>query len=506
MIGIIVVPGHSPKMCGLDVNQSLALLPLGDRPMLQHIVESLVAQKITSIELILNHAPKEVESLLGNGDRWGCRFRYHLAAQPDRPYRSLKIISELKDQPWCLIHAECFPCVDLSPTEATRPVLFYGSVRDYPTDSDQATPSPEVWRGTAVFPAGTVTDAFASQTTDELREHLERMAASSKAAVVNIPLWLDGSTPAALIETQTMLLNRRLDGLMISGLERESNVWISRNVVIHPTVELVPPLYIGPNSRLNRGVRIGPNVVIEGECIVDSDTTIEHSLITAGSYVGQGLELNKALVDHNLLINVRLGTSVDVVESFLLGGLKQVRRSNVIARILQSALAILLIVFFLPISLLSLVVYALLRKLTYTPVQMVQLPARENELASRNYPLLCLGADAWVVRRVAGWRTFLRQFLPGLFAVAQGRISFVGLPPRTAQEIEKLPSDWRALYLEGSAGLITEAALSLSDPQDETQRYLADAYYTVRRSFLYNFKLFFQYFGRVIFPGGPGLL
>lgn len=507
MIGVIVVPGHSPLMHGLDANRSFALLPLGDRPMLQHVIESLAAQKITSIELIVSHAPKEVESLLGNGDRWGCRFRYHLATQPDRPYRSLKIISALKDQPWCLIHAECFPCIDLPSVKASQPVLLYGSVQDDPAaDGQQAVAGSSVWRGAAVFPAGSVTDAFASQSIDELRQQLESMAASSEATVLHVSQWLDGSTPAALLETQTALLDRRFEGLMISGVERESNVWISRNVVIHPTVELVPPLYLGPNSRVNRGVRLGPNVVIEGECIVDSDTSIEHSLITAGSYIGQGLELNKALVDHNLLINVRLGTSVEVVESFLLGGLKQVRRSNMLARILEPILAILLIILFLPVSLLSLVVYALLRRLTYTPVRMVQLPARENEVASRTYPLLCLGADAWVVRRVAGWRTFLRQFLPGLFAVAQGKISFVGLPPRTVEEIEKLPSDWPALYLEGSSGLITEAALSLSDPRDETQRYLADAYYTVRRSFLYNLKLFFQYFGRVIFPGGPGLL
>jgi hypothetical protein len=160
----------------------------------------------------------------------------------------------------------------------------------------------------------------------------------------------------------------------------------------------------------------------------------------------------------------------------------------------------LLIVVFLPISLLSLIVFGVLRRLSYTNVQMVQLPARENELTSRGYPLLCLGSDAWVVPRVAGWRTFLRQFLPGLFAVARGRISLVGLPPRTLEEIRRLSPDWRALYLQGGAGLITEAHLAIADPSDETQRYLADAYYAVRRSFPHNLKLAVQYFLRLIVP------
>ena len=95
MIGVIVLSGPFAGMHGLDAQRSPSLLPLGDRPALQHIVESLVTQGITNIELIVDHGPERVEALLGNGDRWGCTFRYHLPAQPDRPYRSLKIIQGL---------------------------------------------------------------------------------------------------------------------------------------------------------------------------------------------------------------------------------------------------------------------------------------------------------------------------------------------------------------------------------------------------------------------------
>ena len=500
MIGVIVVPGHSEKMHHLDMKRSLALLPLGDRPMLQHVIESFVAQGVTSIELIVGHAPEKVEGLLGNGDRWGCKFRYHLATQPERPYRSLKVISELRAEPWTLVHAECFPCLNLPDGEIEKPVLFYGPSSNSSAGEHIAQSPSERWKGAAVFPPGSLTDTFANLTADELRAHLEDLARTSEATVVNVPVWLDASSPASLLQTQTLLLDRKLNGLVISGTEREPGIWISRNVVIHPTAELIAPLYVGPNSRLNRGVRLGPNAVIEGECIVDTNTTIESTLVTSGSYIGEGLELNDAVVDHNLLINVRLGTSVDIVESFLLGGLKRSRRPNWVARTMQSVLAALLIILFFPVSILSLLVFGLLRRLSYTTVQMVQLPARENELGSRSYALPCLGADAWVVPRVAGWRTFLRQFLPGLFAVALGRISFVGLPPRTPEEIRKLSSDWRALYLQGVSGLITEAALAIADPGDETQRYLADAYYVVRQSFLHNLKLAAQYFLRLVFP------
>src|ERR1700749_1228772 len=114
MIGVIVLSGPFKGMHGLDADRSPSLLPLGDRPALQHIVESLVTQGITSIELIVAHAPERVEELLGTGDRWGCKFRYHLAADPTRLYRSLKVIAGISAEPWVLIHAERFPCVEFN--------------------------------------------------------------------------------------------------------------------------------------------------------------------------------------------------------------------------------------------------------------------------------------------------------------------------------------------------------------------------------------------------------
>ncbi len=145
MIGVIVVPGNSSVMHGLDTKRSAALLPVGDRPMLQHIVESLVAQKIMNIELIVDHAPESIEALLGNGDRWGGKFRYHLMSQAELPYKSLKIIPGLKMEPWVLIHAERYPGCGLTTTPLPKPVLFYG-------ESPLETPSRK-WKGTAIFPA-----------------------------------------------------------------------------------------------------------------------------------------------------------------------------------------------------------------------------------------------------------------------------------------------------------------------------------------------------------------
>jgi NDP-sugar pyrophosphorylase family protein len=504
MIGVIVLSGPFPQMHGLDSQRSPSLLPLGDRPALQHIVESLVTQGITCIDLIVGHAPERVEALLGNGDRWGCHFQYHLAAQPDRPYRSLRVIPRIAEESWVLIHAEQFPCVDFCGDPVTRPTLFYGSFKPLsdqgPSTSVPAT-SEQVWGGTAVLPPTDIDDEFASFTFQELGRHFDRLIGDGGATIATTADWIDVSTPAGLLRSQSHLLDKKLRGLLISGSERKPGIWISRNVTIHPSATLTPPVYVGTNTRVNRGVKLGPYAVIGSDCIIDSNTVIDNSLILEGSYVGEALEVHTAIVAHNLLVNVRLDASVDISEDFLLGRLDRTSANSWIGRSMQSVLAAFLFLLFLPILILATIYFYLLRNLPYQTLRVVKLPADEKgptNLSTCELP--CFGSDAWSVHRGAGWDAFLRQFLPGLTAVIRGQLNFVGLPPRTAIETQALSEDWRAIYFQGKAGLISEAAVSVTDRTDDLQFYLADAYYSVQHSTAYDFKLAARYFGRLLTP------
>lgn len=498
MIGVIVVPGVSPAMHGLDADRSLALLPLGDRPALQHIVESLVAQGILRIEFIVGHAPQRVEALFGNGDRWGSRFRYHLAADPERPYRSLKVIHEIKTEAWLLLHAERFPIVDFEAVRRHETTLYYEADEVILSGDD---PMGSLhWGGAARFPVGANIDDFANFTPRELSRYFEERALEGLATVLATARWIDIATPANVLLSQTKLLQQKLKGLTVHGLEIQPNIWVSRNSIIHPEATLIAPVYLGPNTRVSRGVTLGPNTVVGSNCFVDAGTSIENSLILIGSYIGQSLELNQTIVARTLLVNVRLDTALDIEEDFLLGRVIDPSRQGSLRHLLRSALALLLLVLLLPVSLLSLAWFFLVRKISLTRVVMQTTPIADRPTTGETYDLPCVGPDAWVVPSKAGWGAFTRQFLPGLIAVFLGRIGFVGLPPRTREAIQSLPAEWKSLYSDGKSGLITEASVASADRSDEMQLFLADAYYDVQRSWKHDLKLTLRYFCALIIP------
>jgi hypothetical protein len=149
---------------------------------------------------------------------------------------------------------------------------------------------------------------------------------------------------------------------------------------------------------------------------------------------------------------------------------------------------------------LSFIYFTVFAQLFWTSLTMVRIPHPANSTRFREYSLPCFGSDAWRSHRAAGWDTFLRQFLPGLFAVFMGRLQFVGVAPRSRVEIEKMSPEWRSMYLESNAGLITEASIAAVDPEDDTQMYLVEAYYNAKRNLLYDLRLACRYFLRLIVP------
>ena len=86
-------------------------------------------------------------------------------------------------------------------------------------------------------------------------------------------------------------------------------IWVGRNHVIHPSVRLAPPVYIGDNCQIGRDVELGPDVVIGKNVVIDDgDPAQQRSDYSEKTLVGSGnkeifagsppiLDLNRAAVD-----------------------------------------------------------------------------------------------------------------------------------------------------------------------------------------------------------------
>ena len=494
MRAVVIATGNCGPGAEIGLREPLALFPCVDRPALQHVVEVLVEHGVTDFDFVLHESPEKIESFLGDGKRWGSRFNFHMVRDPERPYRVLKLLDH--QGPLLLVHADRLPSLAGATALATgnSPSMLFCS--QAPKQDPVALP---IWNGCAWLEADIVASVPADATRDELRRCLFTEIAPDGIEIVDEAL--DLGSLSGFLQAQRSLLTKSYRGVHLSGRQVEPGLWISRNVVLHPTATLTAPLFIGENSRIGAGAVIGPNAVIGHDTVVDRHTVVQDAAVLPGSYCGEGLELDHVFIDRNRLIDIRLGTSVNISESFVLGTMKGAGQQSWPITVLSRILAA--VIFFLTwplLALVTLVTWPSRGHLGLSLRKVVQLPVRPEPERWRVFPLYSLRSTPGPAQG-RGWRHLVLDFWPSLVQVARGRLGFVGVQPRGPREIMLLPEDWRALYLRSQAGLITEAGVVHGRSPSRDEVYSSELYYSAMAGWRHDFGLALRFLGKVVHHG-----
>jgi acetyltransferase-like isoleucine patch superfamily enzyme len=259
----------------------------------------------------------------------------------------------------------------------------------------------------------------------------------------------------------------------------EEGVWISRGVSIHPTAKIHSPVFIGEFCQINKDAVIGPNTVVENYCIVDSESDIANSVVCSCSYIGEELTVDDCIVDRKTLINLALDSHVTIEEDFILGESYPSAPCSWFFKLFEKLVAAVLFVLFFPFYL------AMHWNHHVRSQKMLKLPASYE-------PALWQTFD-WVVFELDEGRPsnlFHRLFyrLPLLWGILQGDIHFVGVKPRTIEEVEKLPEDWMKLYLRSKVGIINVSDLENGDQAERDDCYATESLYASHKGLFYDIR------------------
>ena len=423
MRAILVATGESPAMPAFREHRPTAMLPLLDRPWVQHVVEYLAARGFDEFDVILSHLPCQVRALLGDGGRWGVTIRTHLAGDAARPFRAIRALAPPPaGEPALLAWADRLPAVEPAGDRPAgdRPVLYR-----------RAGGEPG-WTGWAWAPG----PALAAIPPDADEAAAGRALADAGAAVVEVGRVLEATSYAGLLAAQDEAIAGRFPGLMVGAREVEPGVWLARNVVLHPTAEVVPPVYVAEDCQVGAGVRLGPSAVVGRGCVLDAKCSVAGSVVFPSSYVGRGLALDGVLVDRNRLIHPGLDAALAVDDDFLLANLAEDRPGRLLAGLLSCSAAAALLALSAPVLLAAGVGLKLSRRgPALVAREVVRLPAPAEPARRRTFRLWSFDADPAGTRGVAD---LLLRVLPGLFNVARGDLRLVGLPTRTEAEIREI--------------------------------------------------------------------
>jgi len=487
MRAIVIATGVPSPLSCLGSRYPTPLLPVVDRPVLQHVVEALVIAGIRDIDFILSDAPEIVERHFSTGQRWGCRIRSHLATSAGRALGMLPAIAGAPGEPYLLAAGDRLPLLpDQFPTFAPdAPALLFDA------------PDGE-WLGWAILTPTAVQSAVA-----EGADGFAKALRAEGAASLVCERFLDTTVPLLYLQSQSAAMGPHSSRLQISAPEIEPGVRLGRNVSLHPTAQIHAPVFVGENCQIGRGVRLGPGAVVGAGTLVDEHSSIVHSVILPGSYIGRSLDLDHTVVNRQRLFNVRLGAPLMVTDAFILGDLRRAGVQTGVSAALSRFMGLLLLAGLSPLLILAVLARFLSgRGPTVHACKAVLLPApEEGPWPTFRQWLLLPRAEALAADR---WRFLFFVFLPGLLSVVAGHCRLCGLPPRTPDEIQALPADWREFYLKSKPGLLTESLIQDGPHASDDERFASEAWYAAAAGIRHDLSMV-KRFLQILFLGRPHL-
>lgn len=458
---VILAGGPGTRLQPLTLDRPAALLPVANRPLIEHLLEHLVRHRVREATVCLHHRPYPIETYLGDGTRWGLRLRYALERRPLGPAGAVRAVAARWTEPVLVAFATALTTADLAKALAfhqvrgsalTLVVVPAGGGGEIQLDDEAGivtgdTPGSVTYdfTGLAILDPRALSFGPARapcDLTDDLVPGLIAAGAAVHAYVTAEPGVLV-RTPADLALANRRALGEYLPGLVLPGFETRRGIRISRGAVVHRSARLVPPVLVGANAVIGRAVTVEGTVVGQ-DVVVGAGSTVRNSVLLERTYVGRGLWLDGALVDRDRIRRVEAGTWTTVGDPRLFGDTRAPLRSRP-GSLAGRLFAVMLVIAAVPM---------------WAPLGAVlALETRGRPLRARRVVGGRGDASLWCVRVTGPVGRFLRRLGlvrgPYLWSVVRGDLHWVGTSVRSRSEWEALAA--RADLPAAPPGLVTLA-------------------------------------------------
>jgi mannose-1-phosphate guanylyltransferase / phosphomannomutase len=302
MKAVLLAIGGAPELSLLTELTAAALLPICDKPLLVHAVESLAMARLTEAIVIVDSFGDEVKRTLGDGSRWGMKFGYLTIGRNESQSDVLRRVAAQLNQDYLLVDSQILRTPIIGDFLTKAVAVNYSTV----TATIQGLPS-----GVSIYRRGSSSVTGSSGRVVPL---------SNKTARIDFPearLALIGSV-GALHRANLDVVAGHFPGLVLTGRELMLGVRVGRKSVV-PTIAIEgAPVFVGARCWIATKAELMSDTVISSDSVIDSRATLRRALVMPHTYVGALVEVSDAIVSGNLVIHIDTGTYARVTDQFLL--------------------------------------------------------------------------------------------------------------------------------------------------------------------------------------------
>lgn len=333
MKAVILAAGEGSRMRPLTENRAKSMLPIANKPVLEHIVYELAAAGIHDIVIVVGYAGEQIRNWFGSGERHGVSFAYLEERKQMGTAHAAGLARKLVDGPFLVMNGDVIiGSEDIRQLAASGNAAMavyevedarrYGCVE---TEGDRVVaihekspvpPSRLANAGLYLLPA----DAFdiidslplsprgEYEITDCLKVLTQRPGG---LGFHRLSSWLDIGYPWDLLRANEALLSGLVGknfGEVEQGAVIKGAVHVGKGTVIRSGSCIQGPVIIGENCDIGPNCYIRPATAIGDGCHVGAFVEIKNSIIMRGTKVPHQNYAGDSIIGENC--NLGAGTRV----------------------------------------------------------------------------------------------------------------------------------------------------------------------------------------------------
>ncbi len=340
MKAIILVGGEGLRLRPLTCNLPKPMVPIVNRPFLEHMVENIKRHDIREIILAICYLPDRIRSYFGDGRDFGVKLTYAVEKTPLGTGGAVKNAEQFLNDTFLVFNGDIFTDLDLTDmvkfhrnnkakaTIALTPVedpTAYGVVEiDNQSKVKRFIEKPSWER---------VTSNLINAGTYVLEPEVLKLIPSGIHCMIErglfpdlveqgVPFfgyrshayWIDTGKPADYLRLHHDILMGKAVS-RFPGKSVADDVWVEEGCNIHPSAKLIGPVVMGRDCTIEQNAQIsGPSVLGKG-CIIGQDSVVDEAILWEKVKLGKNVTIRNSVVCNNSVI----GDNTWVIDGSIIG-------------------------------------------------------------------------------------------------------------------------------------------------------------------------------------------
>lgn len=339
MKAVIMAGGEGTRLRPLTCNRPKPMVPILNRPMMEHIIQLLKRHGFSAIASTLWYLPEHVTDYFQDGSRFGVQMEYYVEREPLGTAGSVKNASEFLDDTFIVVSGDALTDIDLS-----EAIAFHKARGSVATLVLKSVPNPLSYGVVLTTGEGRITQFLEKPSWDQVfsdtvntgiyilePEVLDLVRPKTKVDFSQnvFPELLRKGAPLfgyiasgywsdiGNLEAYRQAQKDCLDGRVVVDLPQPQaeGVYLERGVEIHPEARLQGPLYLGEGVRIEANAYLGPYSVVGSHSQIGPAASLKQVVLWPSVRVGDRSELRGCVCARK----VEVGAKSQIYESAVLG-------------------------------------------------------------------------------------------------------------------------------------------------------------------------------------------